>query len=56
MRVKEMVMDIEEMWVDGASVADIAKATGMTINFVNQVIDDLENAPMEPDYDYCEGC
>lgn len=56
MRVKEMVMDIEEMWVDGNSVAQIAKSTGMPINFVNQVIDNLEGVPEEPEYDYCEGC
>ena len=50
-KLKEMLIDIQEMLVSGYSIDEIMQKTGMPLDFILQVERSMEAYVMENDYD-----
>jgi len=50
-KLKEMLIDIQEMLVSGYSIDEIVQKTGMPLDFILQVERSMESYVMENDYD-----
>jgi hypothetical protein len=50
-KLKEMLIDIQEMLVSGYSIDEIMEKTGMPLDFILQVERSMESYVMENDYD-----
>ena len=50
-KLKEMLIDIQEMLVTGYSIDEIVQKTGMPLDFILQVERSINDYVMENDYD-----
>ena len=50
-KLKEMLIDIQEMLVSGYSIDEIMEKTGMPLDFILQVERSINDYVMENDYD-----
>ena len=50
-KLKEMLIDIQEMLVTGYSIDEIMEKTGMPLDFILQVERSINDYVMENDYD-----
>jgi hypothetical protein len=55
-KLKEMLIDIQEMLVSGYSIDEIVQRTGMPLDFILQVERSINDYVMENDYDDSELC